>query len=101
MSLQILLDAGFERIGAWRVIGTAARIELDGKSDRGAGVYAFVVDGVIHYIGSAQRGLHVRLRRYVTSKTLRTSARIRNNIIACLKAGNTVEDHGKPGRLVE
>jgi hypothetical protein len=101
MSLQILLDARFERVGAWRIGGTAASMELDGNAGREAGVYAFVVDGVIHYIGSAQRGLHGRFRRYVTSRTLRTSTRIRSNIIACLREGKAVEVYALQPQAVE
>lgn len=91
MTLQALMDAGFERIGNWHLVDEGAGIRLNGNAAREAGVYAYVVDGVIHYIGSAQRGLHVRFRRYATTKTLRTSSRIRSNIIACLKEGKAVE----------
>lgn len=101
MSLQTLLDAGFERIGAWRLAGRDAGMELDGTADRKPGVYAFVVDGVVQHVGSAQRGLHVRFRRYATSQTMRTSARIRSNIIACLKTGTTVDVYALQPRALE
>jgi Uri superfamily endonuclease len=64
-------------VGNWRLTAAGDGIMLDGKAERIAGVYAYVVDGVVYYVGSAQRGLHTRFRRYVTSQTMRTSIRIR------------------------
>lgn len=59
--------------------------------ERGPGVYAYAVDGVVMYVGSAQRGLHGRLRRYEISRTLRTSARIRTEVLKSLANGCEVE----------
>ena len=82
---------GFARVGAWRLTAAGDGIVLDGEAERLAGVYAYVVDGRVHYIGSAQRVLHNRFRRYITSQTMRTSMRVRGEIIACLTQGNIVE----------
>ncbi len=83
--------SGFMRVGNWRLTAAGDGIVLDGKAERIAGVYAYVVDGVIHYVGSAQRGLHTRFRRYVTSQTMRTSMRIRGEIVGFLAQGRIVE----------
>ena len=88
-AVSALIEAGFELVGCWRP--AAGSIELDGAARREAGVYAYVVEGVVKYVGSAQRGLHGRLRRYAITKTLRTSARVRGEIQECLTCGKTVE----------
>jgi hypothetical protein len=90
MNLQNLLDAGFQRVGTWRLIESGSGMRLEGDAAREAGVYAYTVDGVVCYVGSAQRGLHT-LRRYATTKTMKTSTRIRGEIISCLNDGKTVE----------
>jgi hypothetical protein len=90
-TLDSLIEAGFQRVGTWRATTRDRGMELDFVSDRAPGVYAYAVDGVIHYIGSAQRGLHSRFRRYAITTTLRTSARIRSEILDCLARGQTVE----------
>ena len=57
-----------------------------------AGVYAFVVDGAIKYIGLTQRGLRGRMAHYVRGHARqRTSARVKGLILAALAAGNSVE----------
>lgn len=66
-------------------------MDVDALCPRDAGVYAFVVGGTVRYVGSAQRGLHSRFRRYATADTMRTSARVRGNILACLDQGQVVE----------
>jgi hypothetical protein len=86
-----LTQAGFVRVGEWRLTAKNDGLLLDGQADRLAGVYAYVADGEVRYVGSAQRGLHTRFRRYVTTETMRTSARIRGKIIECLTAGSSVE----------
>jgi hypothetical protein len=88
-SVADLKRAGFVRVGRWLADGETMR--LDGKAERSAGVYAYVVDGDVRYVGSAQRGLHRRLRHYVNSKTMRTSTRIRTEIVGCLSKGSVVE----------
>ena len=43
------------------------------------------------YVGSAQRGLHRRFRNYILSQTMRTSQRVRGEIIEVLAGGRTVD----------
>jgi excinuclease UvrABC nuclease subunit len=56
------------------------------------GVYAFVVDEVIRYIGLTQRGLRGRMAHYVRGHSRqRTSARIKGLILAALRGGSRIE----------
>lgn len=91
--LASLISAGFVRFGTWKVSVNPATqgIELDFVCSPDPGIYAFVVDGEVHYVGSAQRGLRGRMRRYARTQTMRTSARVRAEILACLSAGKVVE----------
>lgn len=86
-----LLDAGFIRIGEWTSV-SAEVFALDTAAPREPGVYAFVVDGVIRYIGLTQRGLRGRMAHYVRGHSRqRTSARIKGRILAALAAGSRIE----------
>ncbi len=90
ISIRHLLDAGFRWAGRWETPdgATIARcFEVDSKP----GVYAYAVNGMVTYVGSAQRGLHNRLRSYEISKTKRTAMRIRREILASLALGNAVD----------
>lgn len=89
--LPKLITAGFRRMGCWRPTSAGDGIELDFTAERAPGVYAYVVNGVVHYVGSAQSGLHGRFRRYAITKTMRTSRRIRDKILGCFAAGQAVE----------
>jgi hypothetical protein len=75
-----LLAGGFVRAGVWRVVSDVFRLESVAALPRDAGVYAYVVDGTVCYVGSAQSGLHVRLRHYEIARTLRTAHRVREKI---------------------
>jgi hypothetical protein len=79
--LERLVSCGFERSGSW-ILDDAhrARFHAEIEIPKQPGVYAYAVDGEICYIGSAQRGLHRRLRHYEKTKTLRTAFRIRGLI---------------------
>lgn len=86
-----LLDAGFVRIGEWTAVNEEA-FALDSAAPREPGVYVFVVDGVISYIGLTQRGLRGRMAHYVRGHSRqRTSARIKGRILAALAAGCRIE----------
>ncbi|MGO9004708.1 MAG: GIY-YIG nuclease family protein [Beijerinckiaceae bacterium] len=88
-----LIAGGFARAGAWRCDDASGSIRFDGEAElpRAAGVYAYVVDDEVRYVGSAQRGLRRRLRHYEIAKTLRTAHRIRQEILALLAKGHEVE----------
>jgi len=86
-----LIDAGFVRIGQWTSVSDEA-FALDSVAPRDAGVYAFVVDGVISYVGLTQRGLRGRMSHYVRGHSRqRTSARVKGRILAALRFGSRIE----------
>lgn len=85
-----LLDAGFQKFGAWELRGD--RIALIGDIPAEPGVYAHVVDGAVYYIGSATMGLKKRLYFYgKPGKTQATSIRVNALIKDELAKGRTVE----------
>lgn len=86
-----LLTAGFIRIGEWTSVSEEGFV-LDTSAPREPGVYAFVVDGVIRYIGLTQRGIRGRMAHYVRGHSRqRTSARIKGRILEALAKGSRVE----------
>jgi hypothetical protein len=90
-AIDVLIDAGFERLGTWIADG-AGGIALDTKAPRGAGVYAFVVDSVIKYIGVSRAGIASRMSNYrAGQKGQRTSARVNEIINQHVTAGTVVE----------
>lgn len=86
-----LIAGGFVRTGDWRLKSDSSRAVFYGDAPKEAGVYAYLVDGVIFYVGSAQIGIRLRLRRYVLADNKRTSMRVRQAIEAELRAGRTVD----------
>jgi hypothetical protein len=87
-----LKAGGFTRAGVWRLHETVGFIQLDGpKPPKEPGVYAYAVDGVVRYVGSAQSGLRKRLRHYEIATTKRTAHRVRLEILALIAQGIEVE----------
>lgn len=90
--LEMLVQGGFVHIGEWQANSSGSIVfKGDNSIPREAGVYAYVVDGMAHYIGSAQRGLRSRLRHYEIAKTMRTAHRIRHEILELIVTGHTVD----------
>jgi hypothetical protein len=87
-----LIEGGFLHIGAWEADSDGS-IKFKGKESISSepGVYTYAIDDIVHYVGSAQRGLKKRLRHYEIAKTLRTVHRVRNEILLLLAAGQSVE----------
>lgn len=86
VSIEVLMDAGFTLLGSWEAAETG--IALSAKAPKDPGVYAFVVRGVIKYIGLTKMGFHRRMYNYQKpGATQSTSIRI-NQIIAEHIAGN-------------
>lgn len=86
-----LLEAGFVRLGEWTLTAAEA-FALDSPAPTDAGVYAFVVDSTVRYIGLTQRGLRGRMAHYVRGHARqRTSARVKGLILAALGAGSRIE----------
>lgn len=103
-NIESLLAGGFTLSGTWRLNPSAiGQVHLEGEAPREPGVYAHVVNGVVHYVGSAQRGLRKRLRHYQITQNLRTAYRVRGQIILALTDGMRVETFTlvpKPNPLV-
>lgn len=91
VAIDILLDAGFLRLGTWIADG-AGGIALETPAPREAGVYVFVVDGMIKYIGVSRAGIASRMSNYrAGQKGQRTSARVNEIINEHVTAGTIVE----------
>src|SRR5271168_742656 len=87
-----LTKGGFIRAGVWHHDEASGSIRFVGENPpREAGVYAYAIGGIVHYVGSAQYGLRSRLRHYEIAKTLRTTSRIRQEVLAVLTTGREVE----------
>jgi hypothetical protein len=90
VAIDVLIDAGFTRLGTW-IADSEGGINLDTKAPRDPGVYVFVVDGLIKYIG-VSRGIAGRMANYrAGQKGQRTSARVNEIINEHVTAGTVVE----------
>lgn len=88
---QALLDAGFQHVGEWRSL-VSGEFELTAPAPKEPGVYAFVVDGEVRYVGLTLATLHRRLMQYRRGhERQRTSARVKGLIAAALAVGQRVE----------
>jgi len=74
--VERLIEAGFSRLGQWALVGDDA-FELDCIVPADPGVYVFVVDGVIRYIGLTQRGLRGRMGHYLQATRGQARGRLR------------------------
>lgn len=86
-----LSQRGFFRIGEW-TLTVARELGLQGEPPSGRGVYAFVMDGRVQYIGVASGSLAKRLRFYVKpGASQRTNLRLNAVLCEALKSGGKVE----------
>jgi hypothetical protein len=90
-SWEVLTSAGFRLLGEWTRDPESA-LQLDAKAPRVPGVYAFVVDDVVVYVGLTKIGLNRRFEQYRRGrKRQRTSARINDRIASTLAAAKRVK----------
>lgn len=90
IAVDVLLDAGFALLGTWRTTG--AGIGLSTPAPRDPGVYAFVVGGLVKYVGLTTSGFQRRMYNYQKpGATQRTSLRLNRLIAEQLGAGDAVE----------
>lgn len=88
---DVLLSAGFRHVGEWRSLDEG-EFELSAPAPKEPGVYAFVVDGSVCYVGLTLTTLHGRLSQYRRGHIRqRTSARVKGLIAAALAVGQRVE----------
>jgi len=86
---QDLLAMGFVAIGEWSL--TEEGIVLDGLPPSEPGVYAFILDGRITYVGLTQNALRARMGHYRLGHVRqKTSARVNGLIREALAGGSRV-----------
>jgi hypothetical protein len=86
---SLLLDAGFRKLGEWRI--AEQKIELENRAPSSPGVYAFLLNEAVVYVGVTQNGLQVRMDQYRQGHSgQRTSARVNGLIRRALEAGQRV-----------
>lgn len=87
---SVLLRAGFLSIGEW-IRTVEGELKLEAKPPIEPGVYAFVVDDVVVYVGLTNNGLKTRLNQYrIGHKGQRTNARVKQLITETLSKGQRV-----------
>lgn len=85
-----LLNLGFEHIGRWSVVEDG--ILLDGIPPNEPGVYAFLLNDRVVYVGLTQNGLKTRMGHYRRGHARqKTSARVKGLISNALSEGGKVE----------
>lgn len=90
-SWKVLIDAGFQFLGEW-THDPESLLRLDAKASTAPGVYAFVVDDVVVYVGLTLSGLKTRLDQYRRGhRGQRTSSRINGRISRTLQEGKQVK----------
>jgi hypothetical protein len=90
-SWKVLTDAGFQFLGEW-THDPESLLRLDAKAPTAPGVYAFVVEDIVVYVGLTLSGLRTRLDQYRRGhKGQRTSSRINGKISQTLHEGKEVK----------
>lgn len=90
-SWEVLIQGGFQLLGEW-TRDPESTIRLDAKAPNAPGVYAFVVDDVVVYVGLTLSGLKTRLDQYRRGhKGQKTSSRINGRISETLASGKQVK----------
>lgn len=90
-SSDILLRAGFQPVGEWTE-DPASAIKLDATAPEKPGIYAFVVDNLIVYIGLTNNNLRTRFEQYRRGhEGQRTNARVKKLIVQTLSKGQRVK----------
>jgi hypothetical protein len=88
-SPSVLLAAGFQPLGVWQIVDD--KLELSARAPVEAGVYAFILDDVVVYVGVTQNGLQTRMDQYRRGHAgQRTSARVNALIRKAVEAGQKV-----------
>ena len=87
----MLLRAGFEFIGEWTQAADST-IRLEANAPAKPGVYAFVVDAAVAYVGLTNSGLKTRFDQYRRGHAgQRTSARVNGLIAKALAEGRQIK----------
>jgi hypothetical protein len=90
-TLDRLLGHGFELLGSCRLVSSGS-FEYAARAPDRPGVYAFALDASIVYVGLTRGSLLTRLGHYAYGhERQRTSARVKQLILAELIAGRTIQ----------
>jgi len=90
-SSDALLRAGFQLIGEWTQPASGG-LQLEAKAPAKPGVYAFVVDDVVAYVGLTNNDLRTRFDQYRRGHVgQRTNARVNNLIATALAEGRQIK----------
>ena len=89
-SPKSLLQAGFRYVGEWSQTDTGS-ITLDGKAPVEPGVYVFVLDDAVVYVGLTLSGLQERMDHRRGHSGQKTNARVNSLISASLASGRRVK----------
>lgn len=90
-SMKQLVDAGFVLVGTCDGI-CDDQFKYSAEGPMEPGVYAFVVNDTVMYVGLTRRSLRSRLSNYVYGhQAQKTSARIKNLILEALADGSCVQ----------
>lgn len=91
VNAAFLISAGFSLLGNWTQ-PSAGEILLNAKAPNDPGVYAFVLDGAVVYVGLTQTGLKTRLDHYRRGhERHKTSRRVKGLIVLALAQQKKVE----------
>lgn len=89
--IRVLTDAGFMKLGEWTA-DERGKIALSVPAPSEPGVYAFVTEGVVRYVGLTRVGFDRRMQNYrIGHVRQRTSHRINAVILDHIGAGTVVE----------
>ena len=66
--LQFLLTLGFEEVGAWFLEGNSVQFRLVKNENEQNILYAFIVQGLVKYIGKSTMTLRARMNGYQKSR---------------------------------
>jgi len=90
VAVGVLIDGGFSLLGSW--VTTETGIGLSVPAPKDPGVYAFVIEGVVKYVGLSKSGLHRRMYNYQKPGPTQTTSQRLNEVIAeHTAAGTAVE----------
>jgi hypothetical protein len=90
-SWEVLLRAGFQFVGEWTQ-DPESTIKIDATAPLQPGVYAFVVDDIVMYVGLTNNNLRTRFDQYRRGhEGQRTSARVNKLIANSLSDGKRVK----------
>jgi hypothetical protein len=91
VNAEFLLEAGFKLLGNWTQ-PAPGEILLSAKAPNDPGVYAFILEGVVVYVGLTQTGLRTRMDHYRRGhERQRTSRRVKGLIATALSGKKRVE----------